>query len=172
MKHLLIYLILTICITSSVWAQQKKGNESIAIKPKKGFELVILKSEKLPILLQDTTKICLIETDSIKTNTKFKFKLYKKHAHASYYANKFNGKRTSSGIRFNNNKYTAAHRKFPFGTKLRVTNESNGRSVIVEVIDRGPFSRGREIDITSRAFKEITDGGSGSTLVTVEEILK
>ncbi|PWA04283.1 septal ring lytic transglycosylase RlpA family protein [Flavobacterium psychrotolerans] len=98
-----------------------------------------------------------------------KFKSYKKNVHASYYAQKFSGKRTSSGQRFDNNKYTAAHRKFPFGTKLRVTNEANGKSVIVEVTDRGPFSRGREIDLTKRAFMDIASNkNSGSLIVKIE----
>ena len=98
-----------------------------------------------------------------------KFKSYKKNVHASYYAQKFVGKRTSNGQKFSNNKYTAAHRKFPFGTKLRVTNEANGKSVIVEVTDRGPFSRGREIDLTKRAFMEIASNkNSGSLIVKIE----
>ena len=97
------------------------------------------------------------------------FKSYKKDVQASYYANKFNGKRTASGKKFDNTKYTAAHRKLPFGTKLRVTNESNGKSVIVEVTDRGPFSRGREIDLSRKAFMEITSNkNSGSTKVKIE----
>lgn len=107
------------------------------------------------------------------TNVSLKFKPYKKSVHASYYHNKFNGKRTSSGQRFDNQKYTAAHRKFPFGTKLRVTNEKNGKFVIVEVTDRGPFSRGREIDLTRKAFMEIADNkNSGSMSVTIEEEVK
>jgi rare lipoprotein A len=48
-----------------------------------------------------------------------KFKIYKKEAHASYYADKFNGRRTTSGRKFDNNKYTAAHKKLPFGTKVK-----------------------------------------------------
>jgi rare lipoprotein A len=97
------------------------------------------------------------------------FKLYKKESHASYYADKFNGKKTSSGRRFDNSKLTAAHKKLPFGTKVRVTNEKNGKSVIVEVIDRGPFVRSREIDLTKRAFMEIASNkGSGGMLVTLE----
>ncbi|MBF2707390.1 septal ring lytic transglycosylase RlpA family protein [Flavobacterium soyangense] len=102
-----------------------------------------------------------------------KFKFYKKGAHASYYADKFNGKRTTSGKRFDNNKYTAAHKKFPFGTKLRITNEANGKSVIVEVIDRGPFVRSREIDLSKRAFMEIANNrSSGAIMVTMEVLQK
>jgi rare lipoprotein A len=101
-----------------------------------------------------------------------KYILYKTHAHASYYNNKFNGKRTASGKKFNNSKLTAAHKKFPFGTKLKITNERNNKSVIVEVIDRGPFSKKREIDLTKRAFMKIASNkGSGSMIVKIE-ILK
>lgn len=98
-----------------------------------------------------------------------KYTLYKTHAHASYYNDKFNGKRTASGRRFNNNKLTAAHKKFAFGTKLRITNERNNKSVIVEVIDRGPFSKKREIDLTKKAFMKIASNkGSGSMKVKIE----
>nr|WP_315165172.1 septal ring lytic transglycosylase RlpA family protein [uncultured Flavobacterium sp.] len=111
-----------------------------------------------------------IDTTEVVSGT---FKKYKKNAHASYYANKFNGKRTTSGKRFDNNKYTAAHKKLPFGTKVKVTNEANGKSVIVEVIDRGPFVRSREIDLTKRAFMEIAQNkGSGQMKVTLEVLEK
>ena len=117
----------------------------------------------------DTAKNKAIVVDTIKP--RLKLKAFKTKAHASYYHNKFNGKRTSSGIRFSNDKYTAAHRKLPFGTKLKVTNEDNGKWVIVEVIDRGPFSRGREIDLSKRAFMEIASNkNSGVTIVKLEII--
>jgi len=119
----------------------------------------------------DSIKRNIAVADSLKALKAMKFKVYKKNAHASYYANKFNGKKTASGRRFDNNKYTAAHRSFPFGTRLRVTNEANHKSVIIEVTDRGPFTRGREIDLTSRAFKDIAPSGYGGSLrVTIEEI--
>lgn len=118
-------------------------------------------------------KLTLVNsTDKVVDSTQLVdgvFKFYKKDAHASYYADKFNGKRTASGRRFDNSKYTAAHKKFPFGTKLRITNEKNGKSIIVEVIDRGPFVRSREIDLTKKAFMEIaTNKGSGAMLVKIE----
>ena len=98
-----------------------------------------------------------------------KGKPYSEVGYASYYANKFNGRRTASGKRFDNTKYTAAHRKLPFGTKLRVTNESNGKFVLVEVTDRGPFTRGREIDLSRKAFMDITSNkNSGSMKVKIE----
>lgn len=129
-----------------------------------------LKPVKNKVVL-DTAKTKIVIADTLKQKVVLKLKVFKTKAHASYYANKFNGKRTSSGVRFDNDNYTAAHRKLPFGTKLKITNEENGKSVIVEVIDRGPFSRGREIDLTKRAFMEIASNkNSGSIIVKIETI--
>ena len=120
---------------------------------------------------QDTIKKNAAIADSLGLTSNLKLKLHKKNAHASYYHNKFNGRRTASGKKFDNSKYTAAHRKFPFGTKLKITNEINGKSVIVEVTDRGPFTKGREIDLTRKAFMEIAaNKGSGAQKVTIEII--
>lgn len=130
-----------------------------------------VEKSKLPVKLavQDTINPLTIPVDSLETLGNLTFKLYKKKAHASYYHNKFNGKRTASGKKFDNNKYTAAHRKFPFGTKLRITNPVNGNCVIVEITDRGPFSKGREIDLSRRAFMEIAHNkNSGAVDVTIE----
>lgn len=123
--------------------------------------------------VQDTAKSKTIALDTLKIPLKAKLLFFKNKAHASYYADKFNGRRTTSGKKFNNNSYTAAHRKFAFGTKLKVTNEANGKWVIVEITDRGPFIRGREIDLTKRAFMDIANKkGSGSMLVTIELVLE
>lgn len=74
---------------------------------------------------------------------------------ASYYAAKFHGRRTASGAVFDNTAMTAAHRTLPFGTKVRVTNPANGRSVVVRINDRGPFTRGRMIDVSRAAAQEL-----------------
>ena len=122
-------------------------------------------------VVRDSNNPLTLSVDSLEAIGGLHFKLYKKKAHASYYHNKFNGKRTASGKRFDNNKYTAAHRKFPFGTKLRITNEVNGNCVIVEVNDRGPFTKGREIDLSRRAFMEIAHNkNSGYVDVTIEVV--
>jgi rare lipoprotein A len=75
---------------------------------------------------------------------------------ASFYANKFHGRATASGEIFDQNKLTAAHRTLPFGTMVKVINLTNGRSVVVKINDRGPFVRGRIIDL-SRAAAEAID---------------
>lgn len=100
------------------------------------------------------------------------FSRYDKKAVATYYADKFNGRKTASGERFHNNNYTAAHKKLPFGTIVRVTNKANGKSVVVTVNDRGPFTRGRDIDLSKRAFMEITDNKNHGLLDVVIEVAK
>ena len=143
--------------SEKVLTQQKMISEK-AVQPQRQDSLKNLMMKAEPSLIDTLTNLSL------------KFKPFKKSVHASYYHNKFNGKRTSSGQKFSNQNYTAAHRKLPFGTKVRVTNEKNGKSVIVEITDRGPFSRGREIDLTRKAFMEIADNqNSGSMSVTIEE---
>lgn len=97
---------------------------------------------------------------------------YKKDAHASYYHDKFNGRKTASGRKFNNNDMTAAHKTLPFGTMLKVTNEANNKFVIVEVTDRGPFVKGREIDLSKRAFMSIASNKKSGVVYVTIEILK
>ncbi len=89
---------------------------------------------------------------------------------ATYYANKYHGRKTASGERFDQTSYTAAHKTLPFGTKLRVTNVDNGESVIVRVNDRGPFKKGRVIDLSSSAFGRIAQLKTGVINVSIEEI--
>jgi len=88
----------------------------------------------------------------------------------SYYSSKFAGRRTASGERFSNNALTAAHREYPMGTKLRLTNVKNGKSVVVRVNDRGPFVKGRDISVTRRAAKELGFGKAGFVEVEIEKV--
>lgn len=105
-------------------------------------------------------------------NTKIEnLKLYKEKAHASYYHDKFTGRKTASGKRFDNTKLTAAHKKLPFGTKLKITNVLNKKSTIVEVTDRGPFVKGREIDLSKKAFMDIASNKKSGAINVKIEIL-
>ena len=87
---------------------------------------------------------------------------------ASFYANDFNGKQTSNGEIFDMNALTAAHRTFPFGTKVRVTNLENNKTVVVRVNDRGPFKEGRMMDLSMGAAKEIDLIRTGTARVRLE----
>lgn len=89
---------------------------------------------------------------------------------ASFYGRELAGNRTASGEKFNPAGYTAAHRRLPFGTKLRVTNLANGRSVVVRVNDRGPFIRHRVIDVSLAAAKALGFSARGTTRVKLERM--
>lgn len=89
---------------------------------------------------------------------------------ASYYGHELAGNRTASGERFNPYGLTAAHRTLPLGTRLKVTNVANGRSVIVRINDRGPFVRSRLIDVSLGAAREIQMVRSGKAQVRLERL--
>lgn len=81
---------------------------------------------------------------------------------ASFYAASLHGRPTASGARYDRGAFTAAHRTLPFGTVLRVTNTRNGRAVYVRVNDRGPFHRGRVLDLSNAAAQSLRIGGTAS----------
>ncbi len=89
---------------------------------------------------------------------------------ASYYASVFHGRETASGETYRKEGLTAAHRTLPFGTRVRVTNLENGRSVVVEVTDRGPYRRERIIDLSTRAARELQMVRAGVARVRIDVI--
>ena len=89
---------------------------------------------------------------------------------ASFYAEKYHGKKTASGEIFDMNKLTAAHRTLPFGQKVRVTNLSNNREVIVRINDRGPYAKDRIIDVSLAAARKLDIVRSGTAKVRVSVV--
>lgn len=89
---------------------------------------------------------------------------------ASFYADDFHGKQAANGERFDMNALTAAHRTFPFGTLIRVTNLSNAKSVVVRVNDRGPFKEGRLIDLSLKAARDLDMIAAGTAKVRLEVV--
>ncbi|WP_413044049.1 septal ring lytic transglycosylase RlpA family protein [Pseudomonas sp. YJ42] len=87
---------------------------------------------------------------------------------ASYYGSQHHNKLTASGERFDQGALTAAHRTLPFGTKVRVVNARNGKSVVVRINDRGPYVRGRVIDLSKAAFQRIASTRAGVIRVRLE----
>jgi peptidoglycan lytic transglycosylase len=90
--------------------------------------------------------------------------------YASFYAGRHHGKPTASGEAFDKNALTAAHRSLPFGTRLEVTNLENDRSVVVRVNDRGPFVRGRIVDLSLAAAKAVGMTKDGVTRVRLRSL--
>lgn len=87
---------------------------------------------------------------------------------ASYYHNSLHGRKMANGQRYNRDSMTCAHRTLPFGTKLRVTNPVNGNQVIVTVTDRGPYVRGRVIDLSYAAASRLGTLRTGVAMVQIE----
>lgn len=95
---------------------------------------------------------------------------YRKVGWASFYHDKFEGRKTSNGEKFRQKKLTCAHRTLPFGTMLRVTNLTNNKTITVRVNDRGPYSKGRIIDLTKAGAKALDFIKEGHTKVEIEVI--
>ncbi len=95
---------------------------------------------------------------------------YKSNVTASFYADKFHGQKTANGETFNMYEYTAAHRTLPFNTFVKVTNLANGKSVIVRINDRGPFTKDREIDLSKAAAIQLDMIQNGTAQVSIEII--
>ena len=91
---------------------------------------------------------------------------------AAYYSNRFNGRRTVSGARFNNSLLTAAHMTLPMGSRVKVTNLKNNHSVVVTINDRGPTNPGRIIDVSRAAAKRLGFVHAGLTEVKLEVVGK
>jgi rare lipoprotein A len=112
----------------------------------------------------------LLMLTSFTTKTNFEDELYTQSQTgvASYYNDRHQGKKTASGELYQNTKFTAAHRSLPFGTEVKVTNLSNGKSVSVRVNDRGPYAKGRLIDLSKVAAKQIGLMQMGVAKVKIE----
>ncbi|UAW99595.1 septal ring lytic transglycosylase RlpA family protein [Halopseudomonas nanhaiensis] len=89
---------------------------------------------------------------------------------ASFYADRHQNQKTANGERYSHKLKTAAHKKLPFGSQVRVTNLQSGKSVVVRINDRGPFVRGRIIDLSKSAFSEIGSTSAGLVRVKIEVI--
>ena len=95
---------------------------------------------------------------------------YSAEGKASYYGARHQGKRTASGERFDQNQLTAAHRTLPFGSRVRVTNLNNDKSVLVRINDRGPYARSRLIDLSQKAAEQLDMLRAGVVPVRVESV--
>jgi rare lipoprotein A len=95
---------------------------------------------------------------------------YRAEGRASYYGARHHGRQTASGERFDQHALTAAHRSLPFGSRVRVTNLHNDKSVVVRINDRGPFVRGRIIDVSRQAAERLDMLRAGVVPVRVQQL--
>jgi rare lipoprotein A len=111
-----------------------------------------------------------IGCSSVSKKTEIYSKKHNLKGMASWYGKDFHGKLTASGEKYNIRHYTAAHKTLPFGTIVRITNTKNGNHVEVKINDRGPFVKGRVIDLSPKAFKKIAPLDQGVIPVKIEII--
>ena len=111
-------------------------------------------------------KSVLAQSDSNSVSVK----LFTQKGNASYYARKFEGRKTANGEKYRRRLLTAAHRKLPFNTKVKVSNPKNGRWVIVRINDRGPYHKKRIIDLSERAARHLGIFGRGFSKVIIQEL--
>lgn len=122
------------------------------------------------VLLSILICVAVISSCSGPEKTDSTWAGYTESGKASYYALKFQSQKTASGELYDKAKKTAAHRQLPFGTKLRVTNTKNKKSVIVKINDRGPYVKGRIIDLSRSAFSRIARLEAGIINVKIEVV--
>jgi rare lipoprotein A len=141
--------------------------EQQAAKPQAKVELPERKQAQAPAVTEQSKNKAIAER---KVETEKAYRTTSSQSGmASYYGSE-SGSQTASGARFNPSAMTAAHRTLPFGTKVRVTNKRNGKTVVVTINDRGPFIRGRIIDLSTAAAGVIGMRSSGVAPVVVERI--
>lgn len=114
--------------------------------------------------------LTMIGCSTVKLSNKNNWVGYTQSGLASYYGDKHQHKKTANGELYQHALKTAAHKKLPFGTQVKVTNTNNGKSVLVKINDRGPFVRGRIIDLSKSAFNAIGNTSQGIVTVNIEVV--
>jgi rare lipoprotein A len=142
---------LAIALITAGLATSTAGRAVTPLQPQIAIDIPALAPEEEPALL--------VEEDTAK---------HVGDGEASFYGKELAGNRTASGERFNPSALTAAHRTLPLGSKLRVINQANGKSVIVRVNDRGPFVKNRLIDVSYAAARQINMVRAGKARVRLE----
>jgi len=174
MKKLILALVTTLVVFPIANADGKilRGSEDISIDTQSN--IVPDANERFNIVVDGDT----IKKEAIQENVELAIdeeasKVIAEAVEASsgvvsWYGGKFHGRKTASGERYDKNELTAAHKTLPFGTKVKVTNIRNGKSVVVEINDRGPFVKSRVLDLSQAAFSEIGHTNTGVMHVEYE----
>lgn len=173
----IIAVMLSILTAPAVMAkthQSKKQSHHHIVKKKKQYTKTQQSKKRYVAKRRTATKHRLSYPDRIETliSNNFEERKYLQSGRASWYGGSFHGKRTASGEVFNKHELTAAHQTLPLGTKVRVTNVSNGKSTIVKINDRGGFGKyDRILDVSYAAAKKLGMVKMGTCDVKVERII-
>jgi len=130
---------------------------------------IMTKEEKRPIPVMNDKIVSVNEDENVVDASIIDY-IDRGNMIASWYGPRFHGRKTANGEIFNQMAFTAAHKKFKFGTLLRVTNPKNNKSVIVRINDRGPFIRGRQLDLSKAAAFELEILEKGIAKVKIDQV--
>lgn len=165
-KRVILFISVIISLPSSALLSEKSIKQQLSSQTAYGIKGAELRYVKIA----NSTRTYQVKGKSYTILDKKSSNQFTQTGIASYYGQKFHGRKTASGEIFNKNAYTAAHKRLALGSYVLVTNLNNGRQVIVRINDRGPFVHNRIIDLSKGAAKELRMLASGLARVKIEAI--
>ncbi len=158
MKRVMFLIMTIVMMTTSTMSNNYDPYAGVVVKAQAQVQVPVA-----PVVTKEVTKEEPVKETKVVVIKKAIEKAYTANLSggASFYGEKWNGRRTANGEIFNTYELTAAHKSLPFGTKVKVVNKTNGKSVVVRINDRGPFVKGRTIDLSKKAFQSIASINKG-----------
>ena len=158
MKRVMFLIMTIVMMTTSTMSNNYDPYAGVVVKAQAQVQVPVA-----PVVTKEVTKEEPVKETKVVVIEKASEEAYMANltGGASFYGEKWNGRRTANGEIFNTYELTAAHKSLPFGTKVKVVNKTNGKSVVVRINDRGPFVKGRTIDLSKKAFRSIASINKG-----------
>ena len=158
MKRVMFLIMTIVMMTTSTMSSNYDPYAGVVVKAQAQVQVPVT-----PVVTKEVTKEEPVKETKVVVIEKAIEEAYTANLSggASFYGEKWNGRRTANGEIFNTYELTAAHKSLPFGTKVKVVNKTTGKSVVVRINDRGPFVKGRTIDLSKKAFQSIASINKG-----------
>ena len=158
MKRVMFLIMTIVMMTTSTMSNNYDPYVGVVVKAQAQVQVPVT-----PVLTKEVTKEEPVKETKVVVIEKAIKEAYTANLSggASFYGEEWNGRKTANGEIFNTYKLTAAHKSLPFGTKVKVVNKTNGKSVVVRINDRGPFVKGRTLDLSKKAFQSIASINKG-----------
>ena len=152
MKRVMFLIMTIVMMTTSTMSNNYDPYAGVVVKAQAQVQVPVT-----PVVTKEVTKEEPVKETKVVVIKKASEEAYTANLSggASFYGEKWNGRRTANGEIFNTYELTAAHKSLPFGTKVKVVNKTTGKSVVVRINDRGPFVKGRTLDLSKKAFQSI-----------------
>ena len=158
MKRVMFLIVTIVMMTTSMTSNNYDPYAGVVVKAQAQVQVPVA-----PVVTKEVTKEEPVKETKVVVIEKAIEEAYTANLSggASFYGEEWNGRRTANGEIFNTYELTAAHKSLPFGTKVKVVNKTTGKSVVVRINDRGPFVKGRTIDLSKKAFQSIASINKG-----------